>query len=184
MFKKVKYLFLKAFSPKEVSSKPLDNLKSKSSFYDLKFKSIDGKEIDFSQFKGKKVLIVNTASECGYTPQFAELEKLHETHSDKLIVIGFPSNNFGAQDPGSNEEIGAFCQKNFGVTFQMFEKSEVIGKNQNPVYKWLTHKEENGWNDERPNWNFWKFLVSEDGELLKLYSAAVNPLSKEIVGLL
>lgn len=184
MINKLKYFLLKLFSPKEISTKPIDVKKSSKSFYDLKLRSIEGKEIDFSQFMGKKVLIVNTASECGYTPQFDELEHLHESHKDKVIVLGFPSNNFGAQEPGSNEEIGAFCRKNFGVTFQLFEKSDVIGKDQNPLYQWLTHKELNGWNDEKPNWNFWKFLVSENGELLKLYSAAVNPMSSEILSTL
>jgi glutathione peroxidase len=184
MLKKIKYIFLKLFSPKEISSRPKNMIKSAKSFFDFKMNSIDGKEIDFSQFKGKKILLVNTASECGYTPQYDELELLYQTHKDKLIILGFPSNDFGAQEPGSNEEIGAFCRKNFGVTFQLFEKSDVIGKNQNPIYQWLTHKELNGWNDEKPNWNFWKYFISENGELLKLYSAAVNPMSDEIVGML
>ncbi|MGZ4054781.1 MAG: glutathione peroxidase [Bacteroidia bacterium] len=154
------------------------------SFYDFKLKSIDGKEIDFSVYKGKKVLIVNTASECGYTPQYDELQHLHETHSDKLIILGFPANNFGGQEPGSNDEIGSFCRKNFGVTFQLFQKSEVIGNDQNPLYKWLTDKDQNGWNTEAPTWNFCKYLVSENGELLKFYSAAISPMSEEIVEML
>jgi glutathione peroxidase len=181
MFKKIKYFFLKTFSPKEVSTSPSTDFKSSKSFYDFKLRSIEGKEINFSEFRGKKVLIVNTASECGYTPQYDELQKLHELHGNKVIILGFPSNNFGAQESGSNDEIGAFCRKNFGVTFQLFEKSDVIGKDQNPLYQWLTHKELNGWNNERPQWNFWKFLINEKGELLKLYSAAVNPLSDEII---
>lgn len=184
MIDKIKYAFLKIFAPKEIASKPTDMKKSNKSFYDFKFRSIEGKEIDFSQFKGKKVLIVNTASECGYTPQYEELQRLHEMHGDKVIILGFPANNFGAQEPGSNKEIGAFCRKNFGVTFQLFEKSDVIGKNQNPLYYWLTHKEQNGWNNEKPNWNFCKYLISEDGELLKFYSSAINPLSDEIVKIL
>ena len=150
------------------------------SFYDFQLKAIDGKEIDFSVYKGKKILVVNTASECGYTPQYTELQELHKKHGDQITVLGFPANNFGGQEPGSNTEIGAFCQKNFGVTFQLFEKSDVVGENQNPLYKWLTSKEQNGWNEEQPNWNFCKYLISENGELLKFYSSAVNPM--EIAG--
>jgi glutathione peroxidase len=184
--KKLKYFLLKLFSPKEVRSKP-KNIKmnpNAKSFYDFKLKSIDGKDIDFSVYKGKKVLIVNTASECGYTPQYDELQHLHETHSDKLIILGFPANNFGGQEPGSNDEIGAFCRKNFGVTFQLFQKSEVIGNDQNPLYKWLTDKDQNGWNTEAPTWNFCKYLVNENGELIKFYSAAVSPMSDQIVEML
>jgi glutathione peroxidase len=184
--KKLKYFLLKLLSPKGVISKP-ENSKpamDSKSFYDFKLRSIEGKEIDFSTYKGKKVLIVNTASECGYTPQYDELQQLHETHGNKLTIIGFPANNFGGQEPGSNEDIGAFCRKNFGVTFQLFEKSEVVGTDQNPLYQWLTHKEQNGWNDEKPNWNFCKYLVNEKGELVKFYSSAVNPMSDELVSLL
>ena len=151
------------------------------SFYDFKMKSIEGKEINFAEYKGKKVLIVNTASECGFTPQFNELEELHEKHKDKVVLLGFPANNFGGQEPGSNEEIATFCQRNFGVTFQLFEKSDVVGANQNSLYHWLTRKEENGWNETAPSWNFCKYLINEKGELIKFYSAAVNPLSDEIV---
>jgi glutathione peroxidase len=144
-------------------------------------RSIEGKEISFDRFKGKKVLLINTASECGYTPQYTELQSLHEKHGDKLVLLGFPANNFGGQEPGENAEIGAFCQKNFGVTFQLMEKSDVIGENTNPVYRWLTDKNLNGWNEEKPSWNFCKYLVDEKGELVKFFSAAVSPLSDEIV---
>lgn len=183
MKKKLKYFLLKLFSPKSVSSKPtaLDQTAGGKKFYDFKLKSIEGKEIDLSIYKGKKILIVNTASECGYTPQYDELQELHEKHGDKITILGFPANNFGGQEPGNNAEIGAFCRKNFGVTFQLFEKSEVVGPQQNPLYQWLTHKEQNGWNDEKPSWNFCKYLVSENGELLKFYSAAVSPMSEEIL---
>src|ERR1044072_4864253 len=128
--KKLKYLLLKLFSPKGVSSKPA-SATSKKPFHSLKMRSIEGKEIDFSVYKGKKVLLVNTASECGYTPQYDELQQLHEMHGNNVTILGFPANNFGAQEPGSNEEIGAFCRKNFGVTFQLFEKSDVTGDQQN-----------------------------------------------------
>lgn len=154
---------------------------SKTSFYDLKFKSIDGKEISFSNYKGKKLLIVNTASECGYTPQYNELQELHEKYGNKITVLGFPANNFGSQEPGSNEQIINFCTKNFGVTFQLFEKSDVIGANQNSIYKWLTDKNQNGWNEEKPSWNFFKYLINENGELIKAVSAAVSPLNDEII---
>lgn len=181
--KNLKYFFLKLFSPKEIASKPAGNkpVSGGKNFYDFKLSAIDGKEIDFSVYKGKKVLIVNTASECGYTPQYDELQHLHEKHGDKITILGFPANNFGGQEPGSNEEIGAFCRKNFGVTFQLFKKSEVIGPDQNPLYQWLTHKEQNGWNDEKPSWNFCKYLISENGELLKFYSAGVSPMSDEFL---
>ena len=179
--KKLKYLLLKLFSPKGIVSKPSDVKKGTSSFYDFKLRSIEGKEIDLSSYKDKKVLIVNTASECGYTPQFDELQELHEKHGDKLIILGFPTNNFGGQEPGANDEIGAFCRKNFGVTFQLFEKSDV---KENPLYKWLSDKDQNGWNSEAPNWNFCKYLINEKGELVKYYSSAINPLSDDIIKML
>ena len=181
--KKLKYLLLKMFSPKGVVTKPknVSTPTNAKSFYDFKLKAIDGKEIDFSTYKGKKVLIVNTASECGYTPQYDELEKLHETHGDKLTILGFPANNFGGQEPGSNEEIGAFCRKNFGVTFQLFEKVDV---KDNALYNWLKDDKQNGWNTEAPTWNFCKYLINEKGELVKYYSSAVNPMSSEIVKML
>lgn len=179
--KKLKYLLLKLFSPKGVSSRPSNTAMSSKSFYDFKLKSIEGKEIDFYIYKGKKVLIVNTASECGYTPQYDELQKLHETHGNNLTILGFPANNFGGQEPGTNSDIGAFCRKNFGVTFQLFEKIDV---KDNELYEWLSDKDQNGWNTEVPTWNFCKYLISEKGELLKYYSSAVNPISDEILKML
>lgn len=179
--KKLKYQLLKIFSPKGVSTRPKNTAMSSKSFYDFKLKSIEGKEIDFSSYKGKKVLIVNTASECGYTPQYDELQKLHETHGDKLTILGFPANNFGGQEPGTNSDIGAFCRKNFGVTFQLFEKIDV---KTNKLYHWLSNEKENGWNNEIPTWNFCKYLVNEKGELMKYYSSAVNPMSDEILKML
>jgi glutathione peroxidase len=151
------------------------------SFYDFKMNSIDGNTIDFNTFKGKKVLLVNTASACGYTPQYADLQKLHETHGDKVVILGIPANNFGGQEPGSNEQIMGFCSKNYGVTFQMLEKISVKGDDMHPLYKWLTDKEQNGWNDKAPNWNFCKYLISEDGKLLKFYGSAVKPMSEELI---
>lgn len=149
-----------------------------SEFYTFKMASLDGKEIDFSKYKGKKVLLVNTASECGYTPQYADLQQLHEKYGDKVIVLGFPANNFGGQEPGSSEEIASFCQKNYGVTFQLFDKISVKGEDKHPLYNWLT---ENAPNNEEPNWNFCKYLVNENGEVVAFYPSKVKPMGEEIL---
>jgi glutathione peroxidase len=143
--------------------------------YDFKMNSIDGKEIDFAQFKGKNLLLVNVASKCGYTPQYAELEKLHEDFGSKVIVLGFPANNFGGQEPGSNLEIADFCQKNYGVKFQMFEKISVKGEDQHALYQWL--KEKTG---QEPGWNFCKYLVKADGNV-QFFDSKVKPLDSKIV---
>jgi glutathione peroxidase len=151
---------------------------SASSVYDFKINSLDGKLIDFSQYKGRTLLIVNTASQCGYTPQYADLQKLHEQYGDKVVILGFPANNFGAQEPGTNAEIGEFCQKNYGVTFQMFEKISVKGKDQHALYKFL--KEKTG---QEPNWNFCKYLVKPDGTIT-FFPSKVNPLDANVTGAL
>lgn len=143
--------------------------------YDFKMNSIDGKEIDFTQFKGKSLLIVNVASKCGYTPQYADLEKLHEDFGSKVVVLGFPANNFGSQEPGSNLEIADFCQKNYGVKFQMFEKISVKGEDQHPLYQFL--KEKTG---QEPGWNFCKYLVKADGTV-QFFDSKVKPLDSKIV---
>lgn len=145
-----------------------------TSIYDFKINSIEGKQIDFTQYKGKSVLIVNTASECGYTPQYAELQKLHEAFGEKVTVLGFPANNFGGQEPGSNVQIASFCQKNYGVTFQMFEKISVKGNDQHELYAWL--KEKTG---QEPSWNFCKYLVKPDGTV-KFFPSRVKPMDKQI----
>ena len=150
-------------------------LTSVNSVYDFKMNSIDGEEIDFSAYKGKNLLIVNVASKCGYTPQYADLEKLHEQYGNKVVVLGFPANNFNSQEPGSNAEIASFCQKNYGVKFQMFEKISVKGDDQHPLYKYL--KEKSG---SEPSWNFCKYLVKPDGTV-KFFASKVSPLDKEIV---
>lgn len=146
-----------------------------TSVYDFKIKSIDGELIDFKRYQGKTLLIVNVASKCGYTPQYADLEKLHENYGDKVVVLGFPANNFGAQEPGSNAEIAEFCQKNYGVKFQMFEKISVKGADQHPLYQWL--KEKTG---QEPTWNFCKYLVKPDGTV-KFFPSKVKPLDTEIL---
>lgn len=144
------------------------------SIYDFKINSLEGNPIDFSVYKGKTLLIVNTASECGYTPQYADLQKLNETFGDKVIILGFPANNFGGQEPGSNQQIATFCQKNYGVTFQMFEKISVKGDDQHPLYAWL--KEKTG---QEPGWNFSKYLVKPDGTV-KFFKSSVKPMDSQI----
>lgn len=151
------------------------------SFYDFKMKSIDGKMISFDQYKGKKVLLVNVASKCGFTPQYEDLQKLHELYGNKLVVLGFPANNFGGQEPGTNEEIALFCTSNYGVTFQMFEKISVKGDDMDPLYQWLTNEKYNGWNNEAPSWNFCKYLVDENGKLIAFFPSKVKPLSDELL---
>jgi glutathione peroxidase len=148
-------------------------------FYSLSATTIEGIRFDFSQLKGKKVLLVNTASDCGYTAQFAELEELHQLYKNELVIIGFPANDFKEQEKGSNEEIASFCKKNFGVTFMLMQRGKVIkGEGQQPVYEWLTNKNHNGWNDTAPSWNFCKYLVNEQGILEHYFPTAVSPLSK------
>lgn len=144
-------------------------------FYSLKATSGSGEEIQFERYHGKKVLLVNLASQCGYTPQYAELEKLHRQNKD-IVILGFPSNNYGAQEPGTDTQIAEFCKVNFGVTFQLFKKDNVKGNKKQPVYQWLCDENKNGWNSKEPRWNFYKYLVDENGSLLKIFSSAVSPL--------
>jgi len=151
------------------------------SIYDFKVAGLDGDTIDFAEFKGKKILIVNTASKCGFTPQYEDLEKLYETYKDKLVIVGFPANNFFSQEPGSNETISEFCKKNYGVSFPMAAKISVKGKNIAPIYKWLCNKEENGVMDAKISWNFNKFLLDENGKIIAHFKSAVKPMSEEIV---
>lgn len=171
------------FGTNAIKSKPVNeaNMVATKTLYDFKMKSIDGEMIDFSKYKGKKVLIVNTASECGYTPQYAELEELNKKYGDKLVILGFPANKFGGQEPGSNKDIASFCQKNYGVTFQLFEKVDVEEKNACDLYKWLSTKELNGWNSQAPKWNFNKYLIDENGQLVKYFPSSVKPMSKELL---
>lgn len=151
-----------------------------SSIYDFELPLLNGEMAKLSAFKGKKMLIVNTASECGYTPQYEGLEKLSKQYGDEVVVLGFPANNFGGQEPGTNDEIGAFCTDNYGVTFPMFSKISVKGDDMSPLYKWLTKKDQNGWNEEAPNWNFCKYLIDEEGNLQAFYASAIEPLGDEI----
>ena len=150
------------------SNEPVEKSKAIASFYDLNATSIDGEKINFNQYKGKKVLIVNTASSCGYTYQYEGLQKLHDLYGENVVVLGFPANDFLYQERGSDSEIADFCEKNYGVTFQMFSKITTKGRNQSPVYTWLTNKDLNGWNEKKPTWNFCKYLVNEEGDLVAL----------------
>jgi glutathione peroxidase len=155
---------------------------SASPFYAFKVNSLEGKEVDLSQFKGKKILVVNVASECGNTPQYKELQQLYSEHADKVTILGFPANNFGGQEPGSSEEIAAFCEKNYGVTFPMFEKISVKGEDQHPLYRWLSDKSQNGVTGEEPSWNFSKYLLDEQGQVVAYYSPKVSVLDDAVLG--
>jgi glutathione peroxidase len=155
-------------------------LVSTPSIHQFKVKSIDGGIIDFAKFKGKKILVVNVASKCGFTRQYAGLEKLYEANKDKLVIVGFPANNFGSQEPGTDGEIVQFCKARFGVTFPMASKISVKGDDTAPIYKWLTTKEQNGVLDATIGWNFNKFLLDENGKLLAYFPSKVEPDSDEI----
>jgi glutathione peroxidase len=157
-------------------------INAQNSFYDLTAKTIEGKDYNFSSLKGKKVLIVNTASKCGYTPQYQDLEKLFETYANKnFIIIGFPADNFGHQEPGSNSEIQEFCKKNYGVNFQMMEKISVKGDDMHAVYQWLTQKAKNGKMDSSVKWNFQKYMIDEKGNLVDVAYSGDKPMGDKIV---
>lgn len=155
-------------------------MNAKPSIYDISITSLTGEKIDLSTFKGKKILIVNTASECGFTKQFADLQKLHEKYQDKLVIIGVPCNQFGGQEPGNAHEIQSFCQVNYGVTFLMTEKVDVKGDKQHPLYQWLTKKELNGVKSSSVKWNFQKYLIDEQGNFIDYYFSLTNPMSSKI----
>jgi glutathione peroxidase len=152
-----------------------------TSIFNIPINSNNGKEISLKDYQGKYMLITNTASNCGFTGQYDELQKLYQDHQDKLVVIGFPANDFQEQEKGSDEEISEFCRINYGVTFPLASKSVVVkNEEQHPVFKWLTDKSKNGWNDQAPEWNFSKYLVAPDGKLLGYYGTAVSPLDIKI----
>lgn len=148
--------------------------------HDFTVPALDGTKIDFSKYKGKKVLIVNTASKCGYTPQYTELQELSDKYKKNLVVVGFPANNFGNQESGTNEEIKEFCKKNFGVTFPMAEKVSVVGNDIHPLFKYLTEEARKMGNDQPIKWNFTKFLIDETGKLVAVFPSKVKPMSEEI----
>ncbi|WP_285268714.1 glutathione peroxidase [Kaistella rhinocerotis] len=183
--KKFALLFALGFSilactqqKKEISQ---DKNPAMKTIHDYKVESLDGNEINFANFKGKKILIVNTASECGFTPQYADLETISKKYADKVVVVGFPANNFGGQEPGSNEEIGAFCQKNYGVTFPLAAKVSVKGDDTAPVFKYLTEKDLNGVKNTSIMWNFTKFLLDENGKLIDSFISTTKPTDEKIV---
>jgi glutathione peroxidase len=152
------------------------------SFYTLKATLNDGKELDFNSMKGKKVLLVNTASDCGYTNQYDDLQKLSKEYEEKLIVIGFPANDFKQQEKGTDEEIATFCKLNYGVDFPLAQKSTVVkSSQQNPVFQWLTDSTKNGWNNKPPSWNFTKYLVNEEGRLVNYFGPSIPPSAKDVV---
>lgn len=171
----------KLFGKKATVETIKDNVKSIIPFYNLQATNNKGIQINFADFKGKKVLIVNTASDCGYTAQFYELEKMNELYKEHVVIIAFPSNDFKEQEKGSDEEIAAFCYATFGIQFSLMKKSKVKkGDNQNLVFQWLTDKNKNGWNDMPPEWNFSKFLVNEEGELTHYFGPSISPMSDEV----
>ncbi|MBL4623870.1 MAG: glutathione peroxidase [Flavobacteriales bacterium] len=156
----------------------------KEPVYNYSIQSLTGAAVNLADFKGKKILFVNVASKCGFTPQYEELQKLSEQYKDKLIIIGLPCNQFGAQEAGTSEEIATFCQVNYGVTFLITEKIKVKGKEQHDIYKWLTSADKNGKLDSKVKWNFQKYLVDEKGRLINVLYSSTTPLSKDITDLL
>ena len=154
---------------------------TESSIYDIKINNLQGKPIDFSTFKGKKLLIVNVASKCGFTPQYKDLQKLQDSYQSSLQVIGVPCNQFGKQEPGSSEEIQTFCEVNYGVSFPITEKVDVKGKSQHPLFHWLTNKENNGRKNSKVKWNFQKYLIDENGKLIDYYYSTTNPQNSKII---
>ena len=161
---------------------PKSSVMSKETIYQFKVQDLEGNEFDFATLKGKKILIVNTASECGLTPQYEQLQAVYEKYKDQnFVIVGFPANNFGAQEPGTNKEIGVFCQKNYGVTFPMMSKISVKGGDMHSVYQFLTQLSKNGLQDSEVEWNFQKYLINEKGELEKVISPRVLPNATEIL---
>lgn len=169
---------------KNKNSTQIDLSLKSESVHQFKVPALSGGEINFADFKGKKIMIVNTASKCGLTPQYEALQALYEKYSDKLVIVGFPSNDFMFQEPGTNEEIATFCKKNYGVTFPMAHKISVKGKDQAPIYQWLTHEELNGVESSAVSWNFQKYLLDEDGRLIAHFSPKTAPDSPEIIAII
>jgi glutathione peroxidase len=159
-----------------------DQVAPSTPVYDLKVPLNNGQSVPLSDYKGKKVMLVNTASNCGYTGQYNDLQELYEQYKNKLTIIAFPANDFGEQEKGSDQEIAQFCQVNFGVSFPLAKKSVVINSNeQNPVFQWLTNKKLNGWNDQAPTWNFSKYLLNEEGMLTHYFDPSISPLSTDVI---
>ena len=172
----------KLFPNKKAIQVNSNNIKPLTSFYELKATGNNGIPINFSLFKGKKVMIVNTASDCGFTAQYDELEKLHQQYKDKLVILGFPANDFKQQEKKDDVGIAQFCKVNFGITFQLMQKSHVVkGTEQNLVFQWLADAKQNGWCNQQPVWNFCKYLINEEGVLTGFFSQTVSPLNEEVI---
>jgi glutathione peroxidase len=170
------FIFIKTLP---TTNKPIQ-MSAQKSLYEIQIDSLQGKSIDLSKYKGKKILFVNVASKCGFTPQYKDLQKLHNAYQDKLVIIGVPCNQFGKQEPGGSEEIQEFCEINYGVSFLITEKVDVKGNEQHPLYTWLTKKIENGRKNSSVKWNFQKYLVDENGELIDYYFSMTSPTSSKI----
>jgi glutathione peroxidase len=167
---------------KRMSSIKNNGVVPSESIYEMKVRLNNGEEISLSSFKGKKIMIVNTASDCGFTPQYADLETLYEKQKERLTIIGFPSNDFGEQERGNDEEIASFCKINFGVSFPLAKKSSVKKTpDQNKIFQWLSDPAKNGWNDQEPVWNFSKYLLDENGLLIDYFGPSISPLSDEVM---
>jgi glutathione peroxidase len=176
--------FSSCFDANKVTSRPQAAATNSSqpmstSFYQLKAASLNGQQVSLDQFKGKKIIVLNVASKCGYTPQYADWERFYQENKEHTVVLGFPCNDFMGQEPGDAEEIASFCEKNYGVSFPMFEKVHVKGEKISDVYRWLTDPALNGWNKQEPSWNFCKYLINEKGELTHFFASKVTPDSPE-----
>ena len=172
---------LKLFSLAFLFLIPLAGFSQADGFYSFKVKTLEGNDFDLSSLRGKKVMVVNTASKCGYTPQYKDLQELYEQYGEKLVIIGFPANNFGNQEPGTALEIRQFCSENFNVSFPMMEKVSVKGKDIHPLYQWLTSKEKNGVMDSDVKWNFQKYLIDENGKLVDVLYSKEKPGSEKVI---
>ncbi len=175
------------FNANQVAVRPVEVPSTKnmtSSFFQFTVNSLDGKPVSLEQFRGKKIIVLNVASKCGYTPQYADWEKYYTENKENVVVLGFPANDFMSQEPGSSDEIAAFCEKNYGVTFPMFDKVHVKGDDIAPLYRWLTDPAQNGWNSQEPSWNFCKYLINEQGELTHFFASKVKPDSPEFLSAL
>lgn len=177
-------LYVSCFDTSKVASRPAEAgaaPKSKTSFFDFTANSLDGAPVRLEQFRGKKIIVLNVASKCGYTPQYADWEKFFSENKEKVVVLGFPCNDFMGQEPGSAEEIAAFCESNYHISFPLFEKVHVKGDEKAPLYRWLTDPAQNGWNSQEPTWNFSKYLLNEKGELTHFFASKVKPDSPEFL---
>lgn len=171
---------LRTFAQTIATTNKPKSMSAPNNLYDIQIDSLQGQPVDFSNYKGKKILFVNVASKCGFTPQYKDLQKLYDEYQDKLMVIGVPCNQFGRQEPGTSDEIQEFCQVNYGVSFLITEKVDVKGSQQHPLYSWLTQKSINGKKNSSVKWNFQKYLVDEDGQLIDYYYSITKPTSKKI----